>query len=491
MRFLFRLTGLLLLLLVAVLLVNTFRLTNHQLAAGPAAPALDLPPAITVEHLAGALRIPTVSRTNYAETDTVPFGQLLAYYRQTFPLVHQRLRRQVVNDFGLLYEWTGSDATLKPILLLAHQDVVPVEAGTEKEWTRPPFAGQVAGGFLYGRGALDDKLNVIGQLEAVEYLLRAGYQPKRTVLLAFGHDEETQGKRGARALAELIGQQYHQQSPALEMVLDEGGLVKSDGVGGLSQPVALVGVSEKGYLSLELMAKGVNGHSSMPPALTSVGRVAAAVAKLEANPFPARLDAGVSGLLDYIAPSAPFGLRLVFANQWLLGSFVKSKMLATPSTAAALRTTTAPTLIRGGEKDNVLPAAAVATVNFRLLPGDSVAAVIARVKELIADPQIRVSVLGEGRDATPLSRTDNAAFAQLHRTIKSVFPQALVAPYVVVGATDARAYAHLAPQATYRFMPLLMAQADIERLHGTNERIGTRAYLDVVRFYVQLLRTEL
>jgi len=486
MRPLLLLTGLILL-LAAVLVVNTLRLSNHQLSGVPAAPTLNLDPATTVEHLAAALRIPSVSRTDYTQTDTVPFGQLLRYYRLTFPLVHKRLGRQVVNDFGLLYEWKGSDTSLKPLLLLAHQDVVPVEPGTEKEWTRPPFAGQVAEGFLYGRGALDDKLNIIGQLEAVEYLLRSGYQPKRTILLAFGHDEETTGTRGAAALAQLVERQY----PALEMVLDEGGLVKTDGVGGLTEPVALVGVSEKGYMTLELTAKGPEGHSSMPPELTSVGRVAAAVAKLEANPFPATLDAGVGGLLDYVAPSAPFGLRLVFANRWLLGSFVKKKMLASPTSAAALRTTTAPTIIRGGEKENVLPASAVATVNFRLLPGDSVAGVVARVKELIDDPKITVSISGPARPATPVSRTDNAAFTHLHKTIKSVFPQAVVAPYVVVGATDARAYAHLAPEATYRFMPVRMAQADIERLHGTNERIGTAAYQDVIRFYVQLLSTPL
>ncbi|MDF7815288.1 M20 family peptidase [Hymenobacter sp. YC55] len=483
-------TGLLLVLLIVVLLFNTLRLPNHQLAPEAAAQKPDLDPVVTVEHLAGALRIPSVSHTDYAQTDTVPFGQLLTYYRQTFPLVHERLRREVVNDFGLLYEWPGSDPSLKPLLLLAHQDVVPVLEGTEKNWTRPPFAGLVADGFLYGRGALDDKLNVIGQLEAVEYLLRTNYQPRRTVLLAFGHDEETHGKLGAAALADLLGRRY-QQRPALEMVLDEGGLIKTDGVAGLAQPVALVGVSEKGYLSLELTAQGAGGHSSMPPALTSVGRVAAAVAKLEANPFPARLDGGVSALLAYLAPAVPFGRRIIFANQWLFGFLIKKSLVATPSGNAALRTTTAPTIIRGGEKDNVLPASASATVNFRLLPGDSVEAVIARVKKLIDDPEIKVSILGDGRSASPVSQTDNAAFTHLHKTIKSVFPQALVAPYVVVGATDARSYAHLAPQATYRFMPLLMAQTDIDRLHGTNERIGTVAYQDVIRFYVQLLRTDL
>ena len=470
--------------LLAVLLVNTLRLPNRQLGPVPAAPAVAVVPDSATAHLAGALRIATVSRTRYADTDTVPFDQLQAYLQRTFPLVHQRLKRQTVNHYGLLYEWPGTDPTLKPLLLLAHQDVVPVLPGTESQWTRPPFAGQQAGGYLYGRGALDDKLNVLGQLEAVEALLRTGWQPRRTVLLAFGHDEETQGLRGAAALAALLQTQH----PQLELVLDEGGLVKTDGVAGLPQPVALVGVSEKGYLSLELSATGQGGHSSMPPALTSVGRVAAAVARLEAEPFPARLDGGVSGLLAYLAPAVPFGKRLVFANQWLFGPLIKKSLAATPSGNAALRTTTAPTIMRGGDKDNVLPIGATATVNFRLLPGDSVGAVIRRVKEIVNDPQIQVKTLGEGRAASPVSGTDNAAFTTLARTIKSVFPQALVAPYVVVGATDARAYASLCPQATYRFMPVLMDQAAIESLHGTNERLRPKAYQALIRFYAALLK---
>jgi len=472
--------------LLAVLLVNTLRLPNHQLGAVPAAPAVAVAPDSALAHLAGALRIPTVSRSNYADTDTVPFDQLQVYLQRTFPLVHQRLTRQQVNHYGLLYEWPGTDATLKPLLLLAHQDVVPVLPGTESQWVRPPFAGQQAGGYLYGRGALDDKLNVLGQLEAVEALLRAGFRPQRTVLLAFGHDEETQGRRGAGALAALL-QKTH---PQLDMVLDEGGLVKADGVAGLAQPVALVGVSEKGYLTLELSASGPGGHSSMPPALTSVGRVAAAVARLEARPFPARLDGGVSGLLAYLAPAVPFGKRLVFTNQWLFGPLIEKTLAATPSGNAALRTTTAPTIMRGGDKDNVLPDRATATVNFRLLPGDAVPAVLRRVQEIIDDPQVQVQPVGEGRAAAPVSGTDNAAFATLARTIKSVFPQALVAPYVVVGATDARAYAGLCPQATYRFMPVLMDQAAIESLHGVNERLRPSAYQDVIRFYAALIRNR-
>ncbi len=484
MRRFLRLLLLILVVLVAVLLTNTLRQPNHQLAAVPAAPAVAVASDSALAHLAGALRIPTVSRTKYAETDTVPFDQLQAYLQRTFPLVHQRLKRQTVNHYGLLYEWPGTDAALKPLLLLAHQDVVPVLPGTESQWTRPPFAGQVADGYLYGRGALDDKLNVIGQLEAVEYLLRTNFQPKRTVLLAFGHDEETMGLRGAAALAAVIQKQY----PQLEMVLDEGGTIKTDGVAGIMQPVALVGISEKGYLSLVLSATGQGGHSSMPPPLTSVGRVAAAVAKLEAEPFPARLDGGIGSTLAYLTPAVPFGQRLVFANQWLFGPLIKRKLAAQASSNAAIRTTTAPTIISGGAKDNVLPIGASATVNFRLLPGDSLAAVQRRVRKIIDDPLVQVRPLAQGQEASPISSTDNAAFGALHRTIKSVFPQALVAPYTVLGATDARTYAFLCPQATYRFSPLLMDQKAIESMHGTNERLRTTAFQDVIRFYAALIR---
>jgi carboxypeptidase PM20D1 len=483
-RLFIRLLLLVLVGLAAVVLVNTFRLPNHQLATVPAAPAVALPPDSALAHLAGALRIPTVSRTKYADTDTVPFDQLRAYLQRTFPLVHQRLNLQTASHYGLLYEWPGTDPALKPLLLLAHQDVVPVLPGTKAQWARPPFGGQVAGGYLYGRGALDDKLNVLGQLEAVEYLLRTGFRPRRTVLLAFGHDEETMGRRGAGALAQLVQKRY----PQVELVLDEGGIIKTDGVAGIMQPVALVGISEKGYLSLVLSATGQGGHASMPPPLTSVGRVAAAVARLEAEPFPARLAGGIGSTLAYLTPAVPLGQRLVFANQWLFGPLITRKLAAGPATNAAIRTTTAPTIISGGAKDNVLPIEALATVNFRLLPGDSSAAVLRRVREIINDPLVQVRPLAAGQEASPVSRTDNAAFGALHRTIKSVFPQALVAPYTVLGATDARTYAHLCPQATYRFSPLFMDQKAIDSMHGTNERLRTTAYPQVVRFYAALIR---
>ena len=484
MRFFLRLLGLGLLLLLLVLVVNMLRLPSHQLSGVPAAPAVALPDS-ALARLVGAVRIPTVSTTDYAQTDTVQFGRFNRYLRQAFPKVYAQLKLEKFNDYGLLFTWAGSNAALKPALLMGHYDVVPVLPGTEGKWARPPFAGTQAGGYLYGRGTLDDKASVLAQLEAVEYLLGTGFRPTRTLLLAFGHDEETQGRRGAGTIAAALAQRGTQ----LEYVLDEGGLVKMDGVPGVKKPVALVGISEKGYLTLELTATGQGGHSSMPPAQTSIGALAAAVVKLEQNPFPARLEGGDDHLLDYLASEVPLGKRLVFANRWLFGGIIKKILAATPSGNATLRTTTAPTIFRAGAKENVLPIDATATVNFRLLPGDSVAGVVREVRRIIADEKIAVKIIGQPNAPSPVSDPEAAAFQRLHRTIRSVFPAAIVAPYVVTGATDARQYAALSAN-VYRFSPTQISQEGIESLHGNNERLLVANYPLMVQFYAALIRNS-
>ena len=390
---------------------------------------------------------------------------------------------QKFNTYGLLYEWESRSPPLPPLLLLAHYDVVPVQPGSAAQWHQPPFAGRVADGYLYGRGTLDDKLSVLGQLEAIDYLLQNNFQPERTVLLAFGQDEGTLGQRGAATIAAAL--QRRGIHPAL--ILNEGGLVRTDGVAGLARPVALVGIGEKGYVSLEISAVGVGGNSSMPPAHTSIGLVAAAVAKLETHPFPMRLDGGLGALLDYLASKLPFGKRLIFTNSWLFGPLIKRMLAALASGNAALRTTTAHTIFRAGTKDNVLPIGAAATVNFCILPGDSVADVVREVRRIIDDKRVQVRLLKKGNEPVPVSSTASAAFGTLHRTIGNVFPEALVAPYVLVGATDARAYTGLSPS-TYRFSPLPMAEADIQRLHGTNERIRVADYERMIQFYVALIK---
>ncbi|MVM39270.1 M20/M25/M40 family metallo-hydrolase [Spirosoma sp. HMF3257] len=484
MRFFWRVLALSLVLLIIVLLVNTFRLTSHQLTNVPPATPINVSDS-AIQRFAGAIRIPTVSYTDYTLTDTTQFDKFLTYIRASYPLIHQRLNPQTFNQYGLLYEWKGRNPALKPMLLMGHYDVVPVIQGTQGMWKRPPFAGIIDDGYLYGRGTLDDKVGVMGLLEAVEYLLHTNFQPERTLLLAFGQDEETSGQRGAQTIAAAL----KKRGVSLEYILDEGGAIKTEGVSGINKPVALISIAEKGYLSLELTAIGKGGHSSMPPAQTSIGMVAEAISKLEHNPFPARLDGGVDRLIDYLASEVPFEKRIIFANQWLFSPMIKKIIGETKSGNATMRTTTAPTIFRAGAKDNVLPIDAVATVNFRLLPGDTVDGVIGRVKEIIDNDSVAVSILGKGNDPAPLSSTDNFAFTTIHKTIRSIFPDVIVAPNVMLGATDSKFYSALT-SSIYKFSPMPITEAQTAGVHGTNERISVKDYKNVIWFYVTLIRNS-
>lgn len=322
-------------LLIAVLLFRTSRFTSRQVRAEPGA-IIAVDAAAAAERLAGALRIVTVSTEDPAARDDETFSSLHSFLAQSFPNVHATLRREIVGRGALLYAWPGTDASLRPVVLCAHLDVVPVEPQTKAAWTHAPFAGEIADGYVWGRGVLDYKLGVAGMLEAIEILLAQGFQPRRTVLLAFGADEEVGGAEGAARIAARIESRYHQA----EFVLDEGGIVSEGGVPGVAAPVALVGIAEKGFASVELVAQGEGGHSSMPPRHTAVGVIARAVARLESQPFRANLRAPAADLFNYVGPETAFPRRLVFANRWLFDPLIEWMLARAPSTDAILRTTT-------------------------------------------------------------------------------------------------------------------------------------------------------
>jgi carboxypeptidase PM20D1 len=469
-----------LLLLVAVCLMRALTLESRQVVVEPL-PPLVLDPA-SAEHLAGALRYRTISLT-----DEPPAGEafqgLHTYLAETYPRVHQHLTREVVAEHSLLYTWKGTEPSLPPLLLLAHQDVVPVELATEGRWTHPPFEGRVADGFVWGRGAMDDKSRLVAQLEAVEALLAEGVVPRRTVYLAFGHDEETQGE-GAKALAALLAS----RGVKAELVLDEGQVVTRGILPGVAEDVALIGIAEKGSLSTELFTRAEGGHSSMPPPQTAVGLIAEGVHALEQHPLPARLEGPVSELFEHLAPELPFPRRLVFANLWLFRPLVLTQLTRAPASNALVRTTTAATCIHGGVKNNVLPSEARAVVNFRLRPGDSVEEVLAHVRATVDDERVEVRALPGHREASPTAPTDTEAYRALERTIRRLFPSAIVAPTLVVGGTDSRYYSALSPN-VYRFSPMVVTREDLERFHGTDERLSVEAWSGMVRFYRELLRT--
>jgi carboxypeptidase PM20D1 len=465
--------------LIAVVLVRTAALESRQTQTAQLTPA-----QIDIEHagkrLSEAIQSQTISSRDDANASIEEFKKLHAHLAAAFPTVHSKLKQETVNASSLLYTWPGSDPALPPILLAAHMDVVPAD---NANWEHPPFAGEIADGFVWGRGAMDDKASVMGILEAAETLLQSGFQPRRTVYLAFGHDEEVGGAKGAAAIAALL----RARGVALERVLDEGGAV-TRGIIPLDAPVATIGIAEKGYLTLELIVETKGGHSANPPPHTVIGTLSRAITKLEAHPFPAEIRGATRALFAHIGPEMPFIRRAVFANLWLFAPLVEHRLQAAPSTNAAIRTTIAVTIFESGTRENVLPAKARATVNFRILPGDSVDEVIHRVGEVIDDPRVSIRILGKAFEPSPVSSTESAAYAHLAKTIRATFPNAVVAPYLVPGATDARHYAPLAEN-VYRFLPLAMASDDLARFHGLNERISLDDYGRVIRFYVQFLAT--
>ena len=472
-------------LLASVLLINTLRFTSKQISVEPIQP-VSVDEGGVAPRLAQALRFQTVSHQDAGQTKGEEFRALHQYLEQNFPKLHSTLTRELVGDYSLLYTWKGRDENLKPILLLAHQDVVPVEPETLAHWEHPPFEGRIAGGDIWGRGAMDDKFALLAIMEAVEMQLGRSFEPQRTIYLAFGHDEEVGGHGGAAKIAELL----RARKVGPEFVLDEG-LTISDGVlPDLSQPVALIGVADKGYLSLELSVEVESGHSSMPPPQTAIGVLSAAVNRLEGRQMPASIAGVPRQTLEYVGPEMPFGKRLVMANLWLFKPLVERTLAASPATNAGIRTTTAATIIEGGLKENVLPSRARAVVNFRPLPGDSLERVAAHVGEVVNDPRVKINRYGvSNSEPSAVSDVNAAGFQIIERTLRQVFPDVLVAPGLCVGGTDSKHYAGLSNN-IFRFSPLRLRREDMKRLHGINEKTSVKDYAAGVKFYYQLINNS-
>ena len=480
--------GLLLLLLVA--LVRAARLGSRQvprqrrlaLAAQPDAPTIDAVAA--ARRLAEAVRIPTVSAAPLAAEDLARFEALHACFARNYPLTWSSLERELVNGASLLLYWPGRDLALDPILVMAHLDVVPVEPESADAWRHPPFEGVLAEGCVWGRGSLDDKGAACAWLEAVEAMLAAGEVPARSVYLAFGHDEELGGAQGNAEIARRLAERGRH----LAFVLDEGGYLTQGLVSLVDGPLALVGVAEKGYLTVELQASSEGGHSSVPVHPTAIDSLARALATIEAQPAAARIDGATRAMLDWLAPEVGPWRRALLANLWLSEGPVVSTLAASPRSAALVRTTQAPTMIAGGVRENVLPTRASAQLNLRLLPGDTIESTLARLGQLVDDPSLELRALPGACEASAVSSARTPAFELIQRAIAAIDPEALVAPYLVVGGTDSRHYAGIAEQ-IYRFRPYRLTPESVARFHGPNEQVSIEQHADAIRFCLRLLRS--
>ena len=372
-RLLFRLLFFSGVILIGIFTINTIRFTSKKVKVEPIE-KMKISEGVATR-LSRAIQFSTISYNH--KIDTTAFVYLDSFLQRSFPLVDSLLERETVNKYSFIYKWQGRNSKLDPILLMAHMDVVPVEESRLGDWEAPPFSGKIRDGKVWGRGTLDDKMSVMGILEAVELLLSTDYSPNRTVYLAFGHDEEVTGQKGAKAIAD----KFKQQKIEFEYVLDEGGLILNKAMPGLDVPLAMIGIAEKGYTTLTLTAQLKNGgHSSMPPAETAVGMLSEAIQTLQHNPFPAKINGAVKELLNHVGPEMALFNKVIFANSWWTEDLLLAQFAKGGSSNALIRTTIAPTMLRGGFKENVLPTKASAKINFRILPGETTESVLEYVK---------------------------------------------------------------------------------------------------------------
>jgi len=434
-----------------------------------------------IANFSKAIQIATISRDYPAPVIPEPFLAFHQHLQVSFPKVHQLAERKIINEYSLVYKFKGSETSLKPALFMGHMDVVPVDEETKDKWTHEAFAGVVDKDNIWGRGALDDKATVMALMEAMELSLKEGKQPKRTLYFAFGHDEEIGGSQGAKNIAEY----FVQQGVNFEFVLDEGGAILKGYIKNVDQPVGIIGIAEKGFMNIRLIAERPGGHSSMPPENTGPGILAAAIVKLEKNKFPATLRY-TNLTFDAIGSYADFKTRFAMANQWLTAPLIKKKLLADQSKAAGLRTTTAVTMMKGSSKSNILPTKASVVVNFRILPGETWETVLAKVKSIVNDERVGFEVF-MNNNPSKVSGTDSKGYKWISQTIREFEPDTLVAPYLVMGGTDSK-YFYPLTDSVYRFLMIKLTPDVQKTIHGIDEHIKIEDYVEGIQYFHELIR---
>ena len=438
-----------------------------------------------IKNLSKAIQIPTICNVDESVVDWSKFDEFHAFLKETYPLVHEKLDLEIVSTRSLLYRWKSAHPEKEPIALLAHQDVVPVTPGTEADWEYPPFSGEVADGYVWGRGAIDMKNHLIGVMEAVETLLEEGYVPERDVYLCFGHNEEVMAE-GDLCGANVMMEWFKERGIKLDSVIDEGGAileVKVDKI--IDGHLAGVGLAEKGHVDFEISVNAKGGHSSQPPKHSALGKLSKILCSLENHQFKAELTPQLCSLFNEIGKNTTYPVRCVMSNFPVLKPLLTKVCSEIPPVASMMRTTTAVTMANGSPAPNVLPQKASAVVNFRIMPGQTVEDVEKHIRKY-AGPKAEVKMLA-GKNPSKISPTDSRAFKAIEKICKGMDPKAIVAPYLVMGGTDSRQYEDVCDN-IYRYSPYLMTTGLLLTTHGTNERIPVSSLEDGVAFFKRYIR---
>lgn len=437
-------------------------------------------------HLTGAIQCKTISHADENDTDWAEFDKLHAFLRESYPLVHEKLQLTEIGKAGLLYYWEGTDPSLDPIGFLSHQDVVPIEDDTEEDWEHPPFEGYNDGEVIWGRGALDMKNHLISVIEAVETLLEEGYQPVRSMYLMFGYNEEIVA--GGENSAAMIADYLYKNGVTLESTVDEGGaMIAVDYPPLLDMQLCGIGIGEKGYADFKVTVAGKGGHTSAPPDHTALGKLSKKIVRLEKHPFESEIPEYFKDLIRAVGTRLPQPLNFILQH---VDSYEKplTKLLEKiPATATFIRSCQAVTMAEASPQANVLPQTAVATINIRLISPMTIADAKKHLEKYMGGKDTTVKFV-RGEEASYLSPTDSRAFKALGKVSETMYPNAVVTPYLVMGGTDSFHYENVCKN-IYRFGPFSVPTNMLFTIHSTNERIPVKQLANGVAFFKSYMRT--
>ena len=438
------------------------------------------------KNLSDAIKIRTIAADSAEETDWSTFDAFHAFLEERYPLIHEKLERQTFVRGSLMYRWPGTDASLDPIALLSHQDVVPVSEGTEQDWVHPAFDGVDDGEFIWGRGALDMKNHLIAVMESVEALLAEGFAPERDVYICLGHNEEVMNSDSSGAVT--MCRYFEEQGIHLDCIIDEGGAILPVEIGGvIHKNLAGIGVAEKGYADFEIAVNAKGGHSSQAPNHTAIGKMADVIKDIENHQFKAKLSPMMKELFDKIGRNCTFPVRMVTCNLKLLEPLITRVMTYIPPAASMIRTTTGVTMASGSPAPNVLPQRATINVNFRIFPGQTIEDVENHLRKVIRNKKVEINLRPGWKNPSKISPTDSRCFKALEEICTGMNADNIVAPYLVMGGTDACHYEAVCEN-IYRYSPFLVSTSLLLTTHGTNERLPVASMASGVAFFKRYIR---
>ena len=438
------------------------------------------------KNLSQAIQFKTISNRNSELVDWKEFEKFHKFLDEAYPLIAKNLEKEVVPPANLLYRWKGKRDDLLPIALLAHQDVVPVSKGTEQDWEHDAFEGYDDGEFIWGRGSIDMKNHLIAVMESVEALLEDGFEPERDVYLLFGDNEEVvaNAENGTFDLMTTL----KNRGIRLDSVIDEGGAIIPVNVPGVLNDKYLIGigVAEKGYSDIEIVVNGKGGHSSQPPKHNALGQLACAIKEIENHQFKSSFNQLMKDLMDAVGRECTYPVRLITCNIPLLRPAILQVAKAIPFGACFVRTTTAVTMAEGSPAANVLPQRASATINFRAMPGTTKQDLVDHIRKVVKNKDIEINILNS-KEASKFSPTDSRAFRIIGDICKGLEPNSIIAPYLVMGGTDAYNYEPICEN-IYRYAPFRVSVELLRGTHGTNEKIPVACLEDALKFFKNYIR---